>query len=583
MKNIKSISKLSIQVILPLLGVMAGLYILVFQSVLEAKSLIYRHIEDTAQLYAEQISRDIIKINYDIIISMNTNQKLYFEMEDVTPKESKYYSIAEEIQSQLRSLKIKYDKNFSFYLWLDREEVLILDDGMIFSTSILIDQGGALFQEIYKTDNANTNYSEWKFFESEDQSYIYSRYSKDHISMGCIINIEDLFDRLRIDSMGYEGIPYFIDSDGKKYISKKDIRWKAYNENNCNFTIKNIVTRKKEQVEIYLNGLTGENRSLYILITSDKKLYDRIMVVQTLLLVFAIGGVICVLLLTRLYYNKVLLPMKVFVENLGKFEEEQWINENGKNNLLELEKASLEFKKLLRKIKKLKIEIYENELKRRKIELEALYIQIKPHFYLNCLNSICGMAEENGQENIIRFTKLLSDYMRYMVENMFEQRTIKEEVQFLYQYIEIQELRYGKEALSFEVMIDKDLEKCLVPGLILYNFVENSITHAINFERCIDIAIYVTIEEYNAVKYLYICISDTGPGFPPNILEKLEKGERIYYNGREHIGILNTVERLKLIYEDKAHIFFSNMSENYGAVVEINIPIILQEDIGRKS
>ena len=175
MKNIKSISKLSIQVILPLLGVMAGLYILVFQSVLEAKSLIYRHIEDTAQLYAEQISRDIIKINYDIIISMNTNQKLYFEMEDVTPKESKYYSIAEEIQSQLRSLKIKYDKNFSFYLWLDREEVLILDDGMIFSTSILIDQGGALFQEIYKTDNANTNYSEWKFFESEDQSYIYSR------------------------------------------------------------------------------------------------------------------------------------------------------------------------------------------------------------------------------------------------------------------------------------------------------------------------------------------------------------------------------------------------------------------------
>ena len=220
-KQYRSLKKLSIQVILPLLVVFICLYTLLLQSVIEAKKLIYRHIEDTAQLYVEQMNQDIIKINYDIINLMNTNQNLYLKMEGITPNQSKYYSLAEEIQSQLKNLKFKYDKNFSFYLYFDREKVLVLDGGMIFSTSILVDQGGALYQEICKVNNANTNHSEWEIFDSEDQSYAYSCYSKGYISMGCIINMEDLFDFLRIDSMGYEGIPYFIDSEGKKYISKK--------------------------------------------------------------------------------------------------------------------------------------------------------------------------------------------------------------------------------------------------------------------------------------------------------------------------------------------------------------------------
>ena len=46
----------------------------------------------------------------------------------------------------------------------------------------------------------------------------------------------------------------------------------------------------------------------------------------------------------------------------------------------------------------------------------------------------------------------------------------------------------------------------------------------------------------------------------------------MYYEGREHIGISNSVKRLKLIYGVRARIGFSNMDEGYGAVVEIRIP-----------
>ena len=49
--------------------------------------------------------------------------------------------------------------------------------------------------------------------------------------------------------------------------------------------------------------------------------------------------------------------------------------------------------------------------------------------------------------------------------------------------------------------------------------------------------------------------------------------EEIYYEGRKHVGLNNIQKRLKLMYGDKASIAFSNMSENYGAIVEVRFPL----------
>ena len=76
------------------------------------------------------------------------------------------------------------------------------------------------------------------------------------------------------------------------------------------------------------------------------------------------------------------------------------------------------------------------------------------------------------------------------------------------------------------------------------------------------------------------CTSDTGTGFPPDILEAIEQDTPIYYNDRKHIGIQNSLKRLKLIYGEKAKINFSNMDEGYGAVVEITIPVQKEQNTG---
>ena len=68
------------------------------------------------------------------------------------------------------------------------------------------------------------------------------------------------------------------------------------------------------------------------------------------------------------------------------------------------------FRNLVRKIQALKITIYEKELNEKQIELEFAQEQIRPHFFLNCISMIHGIADNKGETDIVTITSILSDY-----------------------------------------------------------------------------------------------------------------------------------------------------------------------------
>lgn len=84
----------------------------------------------------------------------------------------------------------------------------------------------------------------------------------------------------------------------------------------------------------------------------------------------------------------VLTPIKLFLENLPHLDDSAETISLKDTNLLELEQANSQFKNLMRQIKKLKIDIYEKELEKQKTMMNYLQLQIRPHFFLNCLNTI---------------------------------------------------------------------------------------------------------------------------------------------------------------------------------------------------
>lgn len=570
-KNL-SLGRLTLRVMIPALVLLTGIILVMFRSIFDARSLVYKYIEDTAGLYVEKINTDIVQINYEVISLLKQNEKEWREMTDIRPDHGRNFEKVSAVQEQLRNLKIRYKEASCFYLYLDGEDVTILDSGTLFPTSILEGRNLALTESLREGRGEDTPYSQWSFIHEGMEDYVYSRYSKNGITMGCVIRMETLFSMLHVNSLGYEGIPYILDEEGRLIISGEDKDKVTFDEAGEMVLPRTEHFSKRKVYSFPITGLIGGSRRFYILVAPNGGILERIMSLQAALAILTAGIILGSALLVRAYYNRLLLPMKQFVGSLKNTEEEQWINENGDNNILELEMASKEFKGLLRKIKALKIDIYEKELEKQKTELETMQMQIRPHFYLNCLNLIHGMADMGQRQEIIGLTKMLSDYMRYVMRDAHAMTTLEDEVGFVRNYVQIQQIRYGKEAFSFEVIMDQGMEEYKVPAMLIHNFVENAVVHTVSLDSYVEITLYVVLERYEDGKYLYLCISDTGGGFPEKILEAARSEKPVYYDGRKHIGISNSVKRLRLLYGERAKISFSNMDEGYGAVVEVRIP-----------
>ncbi len=570
-KNL-SLGRLTLRVMIPALVLLTGIILVMFRSIFDARSLVYKYIEDTAGLYVEKINTDIVQINYEVISLLKQNEKKWREMTDIRPDHGRNFEKVSAVHEQLRNLKIRYKEASCFYLYLDEEDVTILDSGTLFPTSILEGRNLALTESLREGRGEDTPYSQWSFIHDGVEDYVYSRYSKNGITMGCVIRMETLFSMLHVNSLGYEGIPYILDEEGRLIISGEDKDKVTFDEAGEMVLPRTEHFSKRKVYSFPITGLIGGSRRFYILVAPNGGILERIMSLQAALAILTAGIILGSALLVRAYYNRLLLPMKQFVGSLKNTEEEQWINENGDNNILELEMASKEFKGLLRKIKALKIDIYEKELEKQKTELETMQMQIRPHFYLNCLNLIHGMADMGQRQEIIGLTKMLSDYMRYVMRDAHAMTTLEDEVGFVRNYVQIQQIRYGKEAFSFEVIMDQGMEEYKVPAMLIHNFVENAVVHTVSLDSYVEITLYVVLERYEDGKYLYLCISDTGGGFPEKILEAARSEKPVYYDGRKHIGISNSVKRLRLLYGERAKISFSNMDEGYGAVVEVRIP-----------
>ena len=559
-KNL-SLGRLTLRVMIPALVLLTGIILVMFRSIFDARSLVYKYIEDTAGLYVEKINTDIVQINYEVISLLKQNEKEWREMTDIRPDHGRNFEKVSAVQEQLRNLKIRYKEASCFYLYLDEEDVTILDSGTLFPTSILEGRNLALTESLREGRGEDTSYSQWSFIHDGGEDYVYSRYSKNGITMGCVIRMETLFSMLHVNSLGYEGIPYILDEEGRLIISGEDKDKVTFDEAGEMVLPRSEHFSKRKVYSFPITGLIGGSRRFYILVAPNGGILERIMSLQAALVILTAGIILGSALLVRAYYNRLLLPMKQFVGSLKNTEEEQWINENGDNNILELEMASKEFKGLLRKIKALKIDIYEKELEKQKTELETMQMQIRPHFYLNCLNLIHGMADMGQRQEIIGLTKMLSDYMRYVMRDAHAMTTLEDEVGFVRNYVQIQQIRYGKEAFSFEVIMDQGMEEYKVPAMLIHNFVENAVVHTVSLDSYVEITLYVVLECYEDVKYLYLCISDTGGGFPEKILEAARSEKPVYYDGRKHIGISNSVKRLRLLYGERAKISFSNMDE----------------------
>lgn len=198
-------------------------------------------------------------------------------------------------------------------------------------------------------------------------------------------------------------------------------------------------------------------------------------------------------------------------------------------------------------------------------KLQALRSQMNPHFIFNSLNSISDYLDKNDIEKADEYLAKFSRLTRSILENSEKKWvTIKEDVELLKLYIEIESLRLTKK-LSYNFRIDDeiDIQNTLLPPLLLQPLIENSIWHGISQKEG-DGHILVEIIKNN--QQLICAVEDNGIGIKnKDILKESSMGLTIT---RQRIEITNSLKKVKgsINYIDKPE----------GLRVELILPLELK-------
>ena len=196
-------------------------------------------------------------------------------------------------------------------------------------------------------------------------------------------------------------------------------------------------------------------------------------------------------------------------------------------------------------------------------QLQALKMQLKPHFLFNTLNSISSLMYTDVEAADAMLARL-SEFLRLTLDRELDQEiTLEQELEFVRRYLEIEKIRF-EDRLHVSVDIAEDAEGARVPSMALQPLIENAIHHGIA-PRPDGGTIAITARRENAE--LHISIADDGVG---------EAGEG--EPRRERVGLANTRARLDRLY-GAAHRFTLTQAPAGGFIVDIVIPFRTAESV----
>ncbi len=197
-------------------------------------------------------------------------------------------------------------------------------------------------------------------------------------------------------------------------------------------------------------------------------------------------------------------------------------------------------------------------------ELQALKMQLHPHFFFNTLNAISALIYRSPQEADRMITRLGDLFRISLRKDKAQKIPLKEELEFLQAFFRIHQTLMGRR-LQVEWEIPPETLHAAVPNLLLQPLAENAIQHGIaplkNGGQ-----IKICAKRLNGK--LLLQISDNGQGF---VSEK--------QNSNGGIGLANTQARLENLYGDN-HKFSIYESAAGGVTVKIEIPFQEKELTG---
>lgn len=170
--------------------------------------------------------------------------------------------------------------------------------------------------------------------------------------------------------------------------------------------------------------------------------------------------------------------------------------------------------------------------------LDALRMELNPHFLFNTLNAISGLVRGQRSEQAVSMLARLAELLRLTLEDAKDPEVpLEKELEFLRTYLAIEQIRFG-DRLRVEISAEPGALRALVPPLILQPLVENAVRHGIALQQG---PARIEVRASVADERLHVTIVNTGPA----------PTEGDAANGTR-IGLANTRERLRHAFGSSA-------------------------------
>ncbi len=190
-------------------------------------------------------------------------------------------------------------------------------------------------------------------------------------------------------------------------------------------------------------------------------------------------------------------------------------------------------------------------------QLQALKMQLQPHFLFNTLNTIASLVRQENKKTAIGMLSGLSELLRATLQQKDQQEvSLESELAFIQKYLELEKMRF-KNQIEVDWDIDDETLSARVPTFMLQPLVENAIYHGLSKRLN---ARKLGIKARKKDNNLCLDIYNDGPSLPEHFELGLTRG----------IGLSNTLERLSQFFGEQCQVNIKNALN--GVLVSIQFP-----------
>ena len=511
--------------------------------------------EDDLALYASSMDHifDILEetLLYLPINNNSFNQLVSFPQSDT----QRHWSLLISIKEQISSIKEIYPFMENIFVYYPEQNLFLNEKVNPEMTAVIRKQaknfsGSAASSKLWNTVSTANGY------------YLYWLYKRDGYCLGSWISYDALLSYIcQNESTAAADTPTYLLTDfagnvlttqgGITVIPREDLG--ATVEKDGQF----FITCQALHPGVYIARILGTAE----LGLSPHWYSSSFAAVTVLALLLVICVVLCI-------SHWVLTPVKELTQGIEEIAsgniEHRLQNPSGTS--LEFEKIETEFNHMMDQLKDMQIQIYQQELEQNETKLRYLSQQIQPHFILNSLNTLYTYSNRDV-EATRKIIRLLSQYYRYVVNIESRYVNLGQELDHIENFLKLQKIRFPRK-LDYEILCEDGIDIVPIPPFLLESFIGNSLKYGQDEQEKIMIRIQAVQVEPFVIR---ISVQDQGGGFSPEILEAIEEYHKTHVkNELLGTGIYNCIERLNLIYQDRAQIRCYNALP-HGAVVEITI------------